>query len=156
MHTCATGFVLLISCKRHFIISSTLILAADWSISLFYWTVSQSQRCFSLIVNFSIPIHVFAMVTRGFISLEMKLLFHTTDVASLDDTRNDMVHIAPRTATSEIVCWRLKHLAHNGLPKWCISGNKGGRKQLRWIQVGTSQIQKGNPCILFYLCVRRV
>ena len=41
-----------------FIICSTLMLAADWSISLVYWTVLQYEHFYSLFVNVSIQIQI--------------------------------------------------------------------------------------------------
>ena len=48
------------------IISSTLILAADWSISMVYWTV---LHCLSLIVNVRVRINCFIPITPCFIPL---------------------------------------------------------------------------------------
>ena len=47
---------------RRFIISFTLILAADWSIAVGYWTVF---HCFSLLVNFRMGISVLSSLLKS-------------------------------------------------------------------------------------------
>ena len=62
------------------IISSTLILAGDWSIAVVYWIVF---HCFSLIVNVRIrisvlfPFSMFIPLRHGYYGFDLKFIGHS-------------------------------------------------------------------------------
>ena len=60
-----------------FIISFTLILAADWSIAVGYWTVF---HCFSLLVNFRMEIRVLSSLLTS----RLNVLFSFAMVTMVD------------------------------------------------------------------------
>ena len=99
------------------------MIAADWSISLLYWTVLQYQHCFSLIVNVRIEQNVLlplAMVTMGLTSsLQVTALFGLLATGKMADITLSFTTV--RNCFLAFKTWRLmfSQLYHTRPPATC-------------------------------------
>ena len=112
------------------IISSTVILAADWSIAVGYWIVF---HCFSLNVNARIRISVLSSLSVFYPTSPWQLwvwpqVYRSQPRFEPLATKNKMADIPLHFAAWRILLAFKTLFAHVSLPTWCIHENKDGRK----------------------------
>ena len=115
---------------RNIIISSTVILAADWSIAVGYWIVF---HCFSLNGNVRIRISVLSPLSKFYLTSPWQLwvwpqVYRSQPRFEPLATKNKMADIPLHFAAWRILLAFKTLFAHVSLPTWCIHENKDGRK----------------------------